>query len=43
MEKLLALLAIRERNPLVTGGPHRKGPVMFHEKYVDKTVELYLI
>ena len=46
METLLALLVIREGNPLVTSGPHRKGPVilsMVREKAVDQTVELYMI
>ena len=46
METLLALLAIRDGNPLVTSGPHRKEPVMFSmvcEKAVDQTIELYTI
>ena len=46
METLLALLVIREGNPPVSSGPHRKGPVIFsmiREKAVGQTVELYMI
>ena len=46
MEKLLVLPVIREGTPPVTGGPHRKGPVilsMIRENAVDQTVELYII
>ena len=46
METLFALLVIREGNPPVTSGPHRKGPVIFfmiREKSVDQTDELYMI
>ena len=45
METLLALLVIREGNPPVTSGPHRKGPVIFSmicEKAVDQTDEMYM-
>ena len=46
METLLALLDMREGNPPVTIGPHRKRPVILsviHEKGVDHTVELCMI
>ena len=46
METFVALLVIREGNPPVTTGPHRKGPVilsMIREKADDQTVELYMI
>ena len=46
MEKLLALLVIREGNPPVTSGPYRKGPVIFsviREKAVYQIIELYII
>ena len=46
METLFALLVIREGNPPVTSGPHRKEQVIFsmvREKAVDQAVELYFI